>query len=218
MTRGRRPAAFASVALALSLAACGRADAPGAAGAAADPGVKPGYFTVPPSQLAHLRIGAARLVAWPVTVRTTGTVDFDGDHTTQVITQAGGPITRIMVDLGAAVKPGDPLLYVSSPDLTSAVSAYRKAAKDYPGTAAAAEADKRARMFLDDPATRAALARQQMDSYCRRMLEMGELYERNNRDDEAIVRYRSILAAYPDSDWADEAQKRLNELERRHLK
>jgi cobalt-zinc-cadmium efflux system membrane fusion protein len=54
-------------------------------------------------------------------------VDWDADHTTQAITQANGPISRILVDTGTAVKKGDPLLYVSSPDIASAVSAYRKA-------------------------------------------------------------------------------------------
>jgi len=43
------------------------------------------------------------------------------------------------------------------------------------------------------------------------MLEMGDLYERNGRDDEAIIRYRSILAATRQR-LADMAQKRLNEL------
>ena len=38
-----------------------------------------------------------------------------------------GPITRIVVDAGARVKAGDPLLYVASPDIAGAVSTYRKA-------------------------------------------------------------------------------------------
>ena len=60
-------------------------------------------------------------------LRTTGTVDWDNDHTTQAITQVSGPITRILVDTGARVKKGDVLLYVSSPDVSNAISAYRKA-------------------------------------------------------------------------------------------
>jgi cobalt-zinc-cadmium efflux system membrane fusion protein len=54
-------------------------------------------------------------------------VDFDADHTTQAITQVNGPISRILVDTGAQVKAGDPLLYVSSPDVANAISTYRKA-------------------------------------------------------------------------------------------
>jgi cobalt-zinc-cadmium efflux system membrane fusion protein len=54
-------------------------------------------------------------------------VDWDADHTTQAITQVGGPISRIMVDAGSTVKAGDPLLYVASPDVAAAISTYRKA-------------------------------------------------------------------------------------------
>jgi cobalt-zinc-cadmium efflux system membrane fusion protein len=62
-----------------------------------------------------------------VNVETTGTVDWDADHTTQAITQVSGPITRIVVDYGSHVKAGDPLLYVASPDITNAIAAYKKA-------------------------------------------------------------------------------------------
>jgi cobalt-zinc-cadmium efflux system membrane fusion protein len=64
---------------------------------------------------------------WTTTVNTTGTVDWDGDHTTQAITQVSGPITRLVVDVGAHVAAGQPLLYVASQDISNAVSAYRKA-------------------------------------------------------------------------------------------
>ena len=64
---------------------------------------------------------------WSTVLRTTGTVDWDNDRTTQAITQVSGPITRILVDTGARVKKGDVLLYVSSPDVSNAISAYRKA-------------------------------------------------------------------------------------------
>jgi cobalt-zinc-cadmium efflux system membrane fusion protein len=86
-----------------------------------------GFFTVPPDQLAHLAIAPARTVTWSTAVHTTGTVDWDADHTTQAITQVNGPIARIMVDLGSRVSAGQPLLYVSSPDVAGAISAYRKA-------------------------------------------------------------------------------------------
>ena len=82
---------------------------------------------MPPDQLAHLKIAPARAATWSTTVRTTGTVDWDNDHTTQAITQVSGPITRILVDTGTKVKAGDPLLAVASADITGAVSGYRKA-------------------------------------------------------------------------------------------
>ena len=88
---------------------------------------KPALLTVTGDQLSHLSIVDAKKANWPVDVQTTGTVDWDADHTTQAITQVNGPITRIVVDTGAHVKAGDPLLYVASPDISGAASAYRKA-------------------------------------------------------------------------------------------
>jgi len=84
-------------------------------------------FQVPRNQLDHLKIVEVRKAAWSTTVHTTGTVDWDADHTTQAITQVSGPISRLLVDLGTPVKVGQPLLYVSSPDVANAISTYRKA-------------------------------------------------------------------------------------------
>ena len=92
-----------------------------------DQSVKPALFTVSKEQLPHLRIGPARSTTWRINVQTTGTVDWDADHTTQAITQVSGPITRILVDYGSHVKAGDPLLYVASPDIANAVATYKKA-------------------------------------------------------------------------------------------
>jgi cobalt-zinc-cadmium efflux system membrane fusion protein len=83
-------------------------------------------FQVPPAQLAHLRIAEVRKVSWSSTVRTTGTVDWDADHTTQAITQVNGPISRLLVDTGDRVAAGQPLLYVSSPDVAGAIAALKK--------------------------------------------------------------------------------------------
>lgn len=84
-------------------------------------------FTVPPDQRSHLATVQVKKASWPIDIHTTGTVDWDADHTTQAITQVSGPITRILVDTGVSVRKDEPLLYVSSPDLVNAVSAYRKA-------------------------------------------------------------------------------------------
>jgi cobalt-zinc-cadmium efflux system membrane fusion protein len=88
---------------------------------------QPSLFTVSNDQLSHLRIVPVKSSNWSIAIHTTGTVDWDADHTTQAITQVNGPITRILVDTGARVKAGDPLLYVSSPDVSNAISTYRKA-------------------------------------------------------------------------------------------
>lgn len=85
------------------------------------------YFTVPEDQLAHLNVAPVARANWDMSVHTTGTVDWDADHTTQAITQVNGPIARILVDMGSKVRAGEPLLWVSSPDVVNALAAYRKA-------------------------------------------------------------------------------------------
>jgi len=61
------------------------------------------------------------------TIETTGTVDFDGDQATTVLAPMGGPVSKLMVSLGAKVKAGDILATVASPDFATAISTYRKA-------------------------------------------------------------------------------------------
>jgi len=84
-------------------------------------------FEVPQKQLPQLKIVEVQKTSWSTTVRTTGTVDWDQDHTTQAITQVNGPISRLLVDNGTRVTANQPLLYVSSPDVATAVATYKKA-------------------------------------------------------------------------------------------
>src|SRR4051794_36610570 len=120
-------------ALALALAGCSGKPAPGTtapppSGSTPAPASPSGtYFTVPAQQLPHLQVVPVTTATWTTILHTTGTVDWDNEHTTQAITQVSGPITRILVDTGTRVKKGDVLLYVSSPEITSAISTYRKA-------------------------------------------------------------------------------------------
>jgi len=120
-------ACIGALALTLIQADCGRGNAPESALPGETQSTKASLFTVSPEQLPHLRIGPVRSATWQIDVDTTGTVDWDADHTTQAITQVSGPITRIVVDYGSRVKAGDPLLYVASPDITNAIATYKKA-------------------------------------------------------------------------------------------
>jgi cobalt-zinc-cadmium efflux system membrane fusion protein len=112
-------------------AACGGSahePTPASAAAAAAPATGvPAYFSVPEEQLAHIEVAPAHRAAFSTEIKTTGTVDWDNDHTSQAITQVSGPITRILYDTGVHVTQGQPLLYVTSPDITGAFSTYRKA-------------------------------------------------------------------------------------------
>jgi cobalt-zinc-cadmium efflux system membrane fusion protein len=111
---------------ALALCSCSLSNkAPvAAAGAAKD---EASLFEVSAKQLPQLKIVEVRKTSWSSTVHTTGTVDWDEDHTTQAITQVNGPISRLLVDNGTPVVTNQPLLYVSSPDVANAISTYKKA-------------------------------------------------------------------------------------------
>ncbi len=114
------------VVLTAALSACG--SKPTEVKAANDrPLTQPALFTIPQEQIAHLRIAPVETTSWAIEVQTTGTVDWDADHTTQAITQVNGPITRILVDTGSRVAAGEPLLFVASPDVAGAISTYKKA-------------------------------------------------------------------------------------------
>ncbi len=106
---------------------CGPGSAPDSNLQSEGQSTKASLFTVSAEQLPHLRVGPVRSTTWQTNVETTGTVDWDADHTTQAITQVSGPITRIVVDYGSHVHAGDPLLYVASPDITNAIATYKKA-------------------------------------------------------------------------------------------
>ncbi len=120
------PAALV-IALGITQLACGNLkNATTAAPDEAKP-PEPALFSVPQEQMARLQVVPVGARTWTAAIQTTGTVDWDADHTTQAITQVNGPISRILVDLGTPVKAGDPLLFVASPDMANAISAYRKA-------------------------------------------------------------------------------------------
>jgi membrane fusion protein, heavy metal efflux system len=97
----------------------------GAAAKNTAPGVA--TTTLTPDQLEHLKIAPVATVAFRPEVQTTGTVAFDGDLSTQVLSPISGPVLRILVQPGAWVKRGTVLAIVSSPDFASAVSDFRKA-------------------------------------------------------------------------------------------
>ena len=88
-------------------------------------------FTVPQDQMAHIQVVTAEPTSLERTLRLTGVVAFNGFDTTPVITQVGGPVSRIMVSPGQVVKTGQPLLYVSSPDFSLLRATYIKANDAY---------------------------------------------------------------------------------------
>jgi cobalt-zinc-cadmium efflux system membrane fusion protein len=79
------------------------------------------------AQRQRIHVEAIKPSSFRRTIETTGTVSFDNDQATTVLSPVSGPVLKLSVSLGAKVKPGDTLATVSSPDYASAISAYQKA-------------------------------------------------------------------------------------------
>jgi len=73
-------------------------------------------FEVPADQMSHLQVLTVAASSLERVLRLTGSVAYNGFETTPVITQVGGPISRILVSPGDHVRAGEPLLEVASPD------------------------------------------------------------------------------------------------------
>jgi cobalt-zinc-cadmium efflux system membrane fusion protein len=118
----------ALAALCLSVTACdtGRPVLADSKAAPGDPQRAAG-LTLTPDQLAHVKIAPVVAANWAEAIHTTGTVDWNANSTTPAITQVNGPIVHLLANPGDAVVQGQPLLFVSSPDVVNAVAAYRKA-------------------------------------------------------------------------------------------
>jgi cobalt-zinc-cadmium efflux system membrane fusion protein len=84
-------------------------------------------FSLPPDQMSHITIYTVAEASLVRTLRLSGTVAYDAFLTTPVITQVGGPVSRILATPGEHVRAGQPLLYVASPDYSQLRSTYIKA-------------------------------------------------------------------------------------------
>ena len=84
-------------------------------------------FTLPADQMSHIQIYTVTQGPLERVLRLTGSVAYNGFATTPVITQVGGPVSRIVAMPGEHVNAGQPMLYVTSPDYSATRSAYVKA-------------------------------------------------------------------------------------------
>ena len=110
-------------------------------------------FTLPADQLSHIQIYTVAPTQLERTLRLTGAVAYNGFLTTPIITQVGGPVSRVLAMPGEHVRKGQPLLFVASPDFSQLRTAYLKARDAY---ALADKFYKRAKDLYDHGA--AALA------------------------------------------------------------
>jgi cobalt-zinc-cadmium efflux system membrane fusion protein len=84
-------------------------------------------FTVPENQMSHVEVVTVAAAPLPRVLRLTGSVAYNNFETTPVITQVGGPVSRIMVAPGEIVHLNQVLLEVASPDYAQERTNYLKA-------------------------------------------------------------------------------------------
>jgi cobalt-zinc-cadmium efflux system membrane fusion protein len=83
--------------------------------------------TLTRDQLRHIHLYTVTASAFTRTIKAPGTVDYDNDQSTTVVSPFNGPVTRLLVALGQRVAKGQPIAIVQSADYASAAGAYRKA-------------------------------------------------------------------------------------------
>ena len=79
------------------------------------------------AQLGHVQLYRVTPIAYREQIKAPGTVDYDNDQSTAVLSPFNGPVVRTLVELGQHVAKGQPLALVQSADYASAVGTYRKA-------------------------------------------------------------------------------------------
>lgn len=119
---------FAAV---LSLAGCGssgdQVSKMTSFAASENPANRAELFSLTSDQMSHIQIYTVAPSSLTRALRLTGAVAYNNFLTTPVITQVGGPVSRIIAMPGEHVSAGQPLLFVASPDYSQLRSAYIKA-------------------------------------------------------------------------------------------
>jgi cobalt-zinc-cadmium efflux system membrane fusion protein len=144
--------------IAAFVAAC--TEKPGAAAAAVTE--KPSAFRVSNDQRARLTIVTLARETFRPTLEVTGTVAFNGDKSTQVLSPVSGPVSRLLVTFGEAVTQGQPLATVASPDFAAAVATYRKAETALRNTTRILKLDEQ--LYANDALARSDLEQARSDN------------------------------------------------------
>lgn len=110
----------------LVVAACSGKD-PARGGTASATSLPAGTVVIDTAQRTQITTETIAPVSFTASVVTTGTVEFNGNQSTQVLAPISGPVSRILASSGMRVTRGQPLAMVASPDFAAAVAAYRKA-------------------------------------------------------------------------------------------
>jgi cobalt-zinc-cadmium efflux system membrane fusion protein len=94
------------------------------------------------AQRSHIQLYTVVPIGYRQTIEAPGTVDFDNDQATAVVSPFSGPVTRIFVAQGQPVAKGQPLALVESADYATAIGAYRKAVVTAANARRVADADR----------------------------------------------------------------------------
>ena len=156
----RRPVlVFLAASLAGALAGCGSRSGEAAKdqpSAVADSGI-----TITAAQRSQFQIAKIEQRAFSPTILSTGTVAFNGDRSTQVISAISGPVSRILVNPGDSVEPGQVLALVASPDFAGAIAGLRKSETLLRNAQRIAALDEK--LFANDALARAELDQAKSD-------------------------------------------------------
>jgi cobalt-zinc-cadmium efflux system membrane fusion protein len=129
--RLRQSAALSVVVLVMiTLAGCSGSQSDSTDEKVKDPN-HPELFTIPQNQMSHVQVVTIQPTTVTRTLRLTGAVAYNSFHTTPVITQVSGPVSRIVVVPGEQVHQGQPMLYIHSPDYSQLRTNYLKAKDAY---------------------------------------------------------------------------------------
>ncbi len=153
-----RAAVAAPFLIALGAVACGK---PAPADTAAAKPASAKLVSLNAEQRKRITVETAAVTAFRPVLEVTGTVAFNGDRSTQVLSPISGPVARLIAPLGAQVTPGQLLATVNSPDFATAVAALRKSEADAANKARiAARAEA---LFQNDALSRADLEQARTD-------------------------------------------------------
>jgi cobalt-zinc-cadmium efflux system membrane fusion protein len=119
------------LAIMLVLTNCERGESNASSAGSAKISDNPELFTIPQDQMSHVQVVTVQPTTLTRTLRLTGAVAYNSFHTTPVITQVSGPVSRVVVFPGQKVHQGQPMLYVASPDYSQLRTNYLKAKDAY---------------------------------------------------------------------------------------
>ena len=116
-----------AVASATLLAACGKGSQAPASPPAAQASADPNLVRIQPGMASHFKTGEVQLADIASVQEVVGRIDANEKLVTRIGAGVTGRITEVLAEVGDAVRPGQTLARISSPELTSAQLAFLRA-------------------------------------------------------------------------------------------